>query len=207
MALRSDDVAPKGYAIDRANVRQRKTGRSVRFELTEPTRQAVDDYPSRCRSQVRPRSVSGTPGSGPATDDAPVCSAAIKMGSGIASTPADSPRILRTEPKRRRSIVASHGEPRAVELLLGHSKSESTVRYLGVRSTTPLRSSRKSMSDVPGQSGPAPPRARLDYSRQLETLVFDPRAKKREIPYRRPHGACEWHSVGWSTLSNIWSVM
>jgi len=43
-ALRSDDVAPNGYAIDRANVRQRKTGRSVRFELTEPTRQAVDDY-------------------------------------------------------------------------------------------------------------------------------------------------------------------
>jgi hypothetical protein len=27
VALRVDDVAPNGYAIDRANVRQRKTGR------------------------------------------------------------------------------------------------------------------------------------------------------------------------------------
>jgi integrase len=44
VALRVDDVAPNGYAIDRANVRQRKTGRPVRFELTEQTRQAVDDY-------------------------------------------------------------------------------------------------------------------------------------------------------------------
>ncbi len=34
VALRVDDVAPGGYAIDRANVRQSKTGRPVRFELT-----------------------------------------------------------------------------------------------------------------------------------------------------------------------------
>jgi integrase len=44
VALRVDDVAPNGYAIDRATIRQRKTGRPVRFELTELTRQAVDDY-------------------------------------------------------------------------------------------------------------------------------------------------------------------
>ena len=44
VALRVDDVAPNGYAIDRATVRQRKTGRPVRFELTELTRQALNDY-------------------------------------------------------------------------------------------------------------------------------------------------------------------
>lgn len=44
VALRVDDVAPNGYAIDRTNVRQSKTGRPVRFELTEVTRQALDDY-------------------------------------------------------------------------------------------------------------------------------------------------------------------
>jgi hypothetical protein len=44
VALRVDDVAPNGYAVDRANVRQRKTGRPVRFELTEVTRQVLDDY-------------------------------------------------------------------------------------------------------------------------------------------------------------------
>src|SRR5437879_3271649 len=44
VALRLGDVAPSGYAVDRATVRQKKTGRPVRFELTEQTRQAVDDY-------------------------------------------------------------------------------------------------------------------------------------------------------------------
>ena len=32
VALRVEDVAPSGYAIDRATVRQKKTGRPVRFE-------------------------------------------------------------------------------------------------------------------------------------------------------------------------------
>jgi integrase len=44
VAIRVDDVAPNGYALDRATVRQRKTGRPVRFELTEQSRQAIDDY-------------------------------------------------------------------------------------------------------------------------------------------------------------------
>src|ERR1700738_158327 len=44
VALRVEDVAPNGYTLARATVRQRKTGRSVRFELTEQTRETVDDY-------------------------------------------------------------------------------------------------------------------------------------------------------------------
>ena len=44
VTVKVDDVAPHGYAPDRATVRQRKTGRPVRFELTEQTRQAIDDY-------------------------------------------------------------------------------------------------------------------------------------------------------------------
>jgi integrase len=42
--LKVEDVAPHGYAIDRATVRQRKTGRPVKFEITEQTRQAIDDH-------------------------------------------------------------------------------------------------------------------------------------------------------------------
>ena len=42
--LKVDDVAPHGYAIERATVRQRKTGRPVKFEITEQTRSAIDDY-------------------------------------------------------------------------------------------------------------------------------------------------------------------
>ena len=44
VAIRVEDVAAGGYAADRATVRQKKTGRPVRFELSEQTRQAVDDY-------------------------------------------------------------------------------------------------------------------------------------------------------------------
>jgi integrase len=44
VALKVEDIAPNGYAIDRATVRQKKTGRPVKFELTDQTRQAVDDY-------------------------------------------------------------------------------------------------------------------------------------------------------------------
>ena len=47
VALKVEDVAPSGYAVDRATVRQKKTGQPVRFELTEQTRQAVDDYVER----------------------------------------------------------------------------------------------------------------------------------------------------------------
>ena len=44
VAVRVDDVAPSGYATDRATIRQKKTGRPVRFELTDQTRQAIDEY-------------------------------------------------------------------------------------------------------------------------------------------------------------------
>src|SRR5882724_4110039 len=44
VALKVEDIAPSGYSIDRATVRQKKTGQPVKFEITEQTRQAVDDY-------------------------------------------------------------------------------------------------------------------------------------------------------------------
>src|SRR5450432_837823 len=44
VSLKVEDVAPNGYSVDRATVRQKKTARPVRFEITEQTRLAVDDY-------------------------------------------------------------------------------------------------------------------------------------------------------------------
>jgi integrase len=44
VAIKVEDVAAGGYRADRATVRQKKTGHPVRFELTEQTRQAVNDY-------------------------------------------------------------------------------------------------------------------------------------------------------------------
>jgi integrase len=42
--LKVEDVAPHGHAVERATVRQKKTGQPVRFEMTEQTREAVDNY-------------------------------------------------------------------------------------------------------------------------------------------------------------------
>ena len=42
MAVKVEDVAPNGYTMDRASVQ--KTGRPIKFELTDQTRQAIDDY-------------------------------------------------------------------------------------------------------------------------------------------------------------------
>jgi hypothetical protein len=50
-ALKVDDIAPSRYAADRTTVQQRKTGRPVKFELTESRRKSVDDrecLPLRC---------------------------------------------------------------------------------------------------------------------------------------------------------------
>jgi integrase len=41
VSLKVEDVAPHGHAVDRATVRQKKTGQPVRFEMTEQTREAV----------------------------------------------------------------------------------------------------------------------------------------------------------------------
>lgn len=43
VAVRVDDVAPSGYSMDRTTIRQKKTGRPVRFELTDQTRQIACD--------------------------------------------------------------------------------------------------------------------------------------------------------------------
>src|SRR5262249_860203 len=44
VALKVEEVAPNGHAVARGTVRQKKTGRPGRFELTDHTRDAVDAY-------------------------------------------------------------------------------------------------------------------------------------------------------------------
>ena len=43
VAIPVEDVAAGSYTADHATVRQKKTGQPVRFELSEQTRQAIDD--------------------------------------------------------------------------------------------------------------------------------------------------------------------
>jgi integrase len=147
VALHVGDVAPNGYAIDRANIRQRKTGRPVRFELTEHTRQSLDDYlrisgrkPGQCLFAGR---------GGP--DRSLTTRQYARLVSRWVSSIGLDPLKFATHSMRRTKatlIYRRTGNLRAVQLLLGHSKIESRAS----RSMTPLRSQRKSMSEIPGQS-------------------------------------------------------
>ena len=88
VALRVEDVAPSGYAVDRATVRQKKTGRPVRFELTEQTRQAVDDYIKAAGKKPGEFLFSGRGAHNPLHDDPAICSGRLELGYNDSPRPA-----------------------------------------------------------------------------------------------------------------------
>jgi integrase len=130
VAVKVDDVAPNGYAVDRATVRQRKTGRPVRFELTEPARQAIDDHIRTAGRKPGEFLFSGRrPGRSMTTRQY-----ARLLSDWLVSIDLD-PHVYGTHSLRRTKatlIYRRTGNLRAVQLLLGHTKIESTVRYLGI---------------------------------------------------------------------------
>jgi integrase len=131
VALKVEDVAPNGYSVDRATVRQKKTGRPVRFELTEQTRQAVDDYIRTAGKKPGEFLFTARRGQerGMTTRQY-----ARRVSEWIASIGLD-PHLFGTHSLRRTKatlIYRRTGNLRAVQLLLGHTKIESTVRYLGI---------------------------------------------------------------------------
>ena len=130
VGLRIADVAPRGYAVDRASVRQRKTGRPVRFEITEQTRQAIDDYLLQRAGGSGPYLFPGRGLAGHLTTR----QYARLLAEWLAMIGLD-PCLYGTHSLRRTKatlIYKKTGNLRAVQLLLGHTKIESTVRYLGV---------------------------------------------------------------------------
>jgi integrase len=130
VAVRVEDVAPSGYALERATIRQKKTGRPVRFELTDQTRSAIDDYlrlTGRKPGQVL--FCGREPSRGLTTRQY-----ARLVQEWVASIGLD-PLQFGTHSLRRTKAVLIYrqtGNLRAVQLLLGHTKIESTVRYLGI---------------------------------------------------------------------------
>ena len=130
VAIRVEDVAASGYTADRATVRQ-KTGRLVRFELSEQTRQAIDDYLK--ASNKRPGEFLFTGRRGPQASMTTRQYARL-VSEWVGSAGLDS-RLFGTHSLRRTKatlIYRRTGNLRAVQLLLGHTKIESTVRYLGI---------------------------------------------------------------------------
>ncbi|MDP6068368.1 MAG: tyrosine-type recombinase/integrase [Alphaproteobacteria bacterium] len=133
VCLKFEDVAPHGYAIDRATVRQKKTGRPVKFEITEQTRQAIDAYL---------KAADKLPGeflfTGRRRKDRCLTTRqyARLLSEWIAGIGLD-PSLFGTHSIRRTKatlIYRRTGNLRAVQLLLGHTKVESTVRWRVVRS-------------------------------------------------------------------------
>jgi integrase len=130
VALKVGDVAPGGYAADRATVRQKKTGRPVKFELTELTRQAVDDYLRVTGKKSGDYLFTGRRRTGHITTR----QYARLLSQWIADIGLDR-HLFGTHSLRRTKatlIYRRTGNLRAVQLLLGHTKIESTVRYLGI---------------------------------------------------------------------------
>ncbi len=131
VAIRVEDVAPRGYAVDRAIVRQRKTGRPVKFELTEQTREAVDGYLKKSRREPGQYLF---PGRGSEDSHLTTRQYARLLGQWLTAVGLD-PTVYGTHSIRRTKatlIYKRTGNLRAVQLLLGHTKIESTVRYLGI---------------------------------------------------------------------------
>jgi integrase len=130
VAIRVDDVAPNGYTLDRATVRQRKTGRPVRFELTD--RQAIDEYlklTGRKPAQFLFAGRGGGEARGLTTRQY-----ARLVGEWIASIGLDRLKFGTHSLRRTKAtlIYRRTGNLRAVQLLLAHQRVESTVRYLGI---------------------------------------------------------------------------
>jgi integrase len=131
VALKVEDVAPNGYAVERATVRQKKTGQPVRFELTEQTRQAIDEHM---------KAAGRKPGDFlfPSRRNHDRCITtwhyARLVSDWIASIGLDANRFGTHSLRRTKAtlIYRRTGNLRAVQLLLGHTKIESTVRYLGI---------------------------------------------------------------------------
>ena len=115
----------------RTTIAQRKTGRPVPFELTEPTRDALGTW-------LKKRGLRGGdwlfPSRSHPGDHVTTRQYSRLVDTWVALARLD-PAAYGTHSMRRTKVALVYkrtGNLRACQLLLGHSKLESTVRYLGI---------------------------------------------------------------------------
>lgn len=131
VALRTADVLASGAVRRRAIVIQQKTGRPVHFEITDQARQSISQWLEQRRSgsedwlfpsrMDRERHLS-----------ARQYARLVKQWVELIGL---EPSSYATHSLRRTKVSLLYrktGNLRACQLLLGHTKLESTVRYLGV---------------------------------------------------------------------------
>ena len=129
--LRVHDVAHSGKAVPRATVMQQKTGQPVKFELTDQTREAMEAWIAKAQLSpgqfLFPSRLTGSPHISTRQYARIVKSWVARIGL--------DPGEYATHSLRRTKATLIYKRTknlRAIQLLLGHTKLESTVRYLGI---------------------------------------------------------------------------
>ena len=129
--LRICDVAQGGRVLSRATVLQRKTQRPVQFELTEQTRDSISAW----LEQLHPVSQQYLfPSRARGSEHLSTRQYGRIVKAWVKAIGLD-PSVYGTHTMRRTKATLIYRRTRnlrAVQLLLGHTKLESTVRYLGI---------------------------------------------------------------------------
>lgn len=131
VSLRVKDIAQGRSIFYRAIVMQRKTGRPVQFEITEQTRQSIlawmDFRQLTGSGYLFPSRISDSPHLS-TRQYARIVTCWVES-IGLDATAYGTHSMRRT---KATLIYRRTKNLRAVQLLLGHTKLESTVRYLGI---------------------------------------------------------------------------
>ncbi len=129
--LRVRDVTHGNQVAPRAIIMQQKTQRPVQFELTEPTRTALAAWISKAKLSSEQFLFPSRLRDSPHVSTRQYARVVSKWVASIGLDPAD----YGTHSLRRTKATLIYRRTknlRAVQLLLGHTKLESTVRYLGI---------------------------------------------------------------------------
>ena len=129
--LRVSGVATSGHVSSRATILQKKTGRPVQFEITPRTREAVEAWISKAQlsttAYLFPSRLHGSL-------HLSTRQYARLVESWVSDIGLDTSLYGTHSLRRTRAslIYRQTKNLRAIQLLLGHAKLESKVRYLGI---------------------------------------------------------------------------
>ena len=131
VGLKVRDVCHGDHVANRAMVMQRKTQRPVQFEITPTTREALDAWIGhaglKSEDYLFPSRLHGSPHIGTRQYARLVHRWVAEIG--LDTTAYGTHSIRRSKASM---IYKKTKNLRAVQILLGHTKLESTVRYLGI---------------------------------------------------------------------------